>query len=60
MLPSLRGIPVFALGAVALGATPARAQAPSAPPASFALVVGSNRPGPGQQELPTPSTTPPT
>jgi len=54
MPPALRHIPWFVLAAVASGAPPARAQgaaAPAAPTASFALVVGSNAPGPGQQEL---------
>jgi hypothetical protein len=41
---------VFLLGAVAFAASPAPAEAP-APAASFALVIGSNAPGPGQQEL---------
>src|SRR5438034_7624648 len=48
MLPALRSIPFLLLGLAALGAAPARAQAPAA---SFALIVGSNAPGPGQQRL---------
>ena len=43
--------PVCLLGALAFPGKPARAEAPSPPAASFALVVGSNAPGPGQQEL---------
>ena len=39
---------VFLLGAVAFAGSPALADAPAA---SFALIVGSNAPGPGQQEL---------
>src|SRR6476660_4483185 len=41
---------VFLLGAVAFAASPPADLGP-APPASFALIVGSNAPGPGQQEL---------
>jgi hypothetical protein len=43
---------VFLLGAVAFAGSPALVDAAApAPVASFALVVGSNAPGPGQQEL---------
>ncbi len=50
MLPALRCIPFLVFGVVAFGGPgPARAQA--TPAASFALIVGSNAPGPGQQEL---------
>jgi len=57
MFPTLRRhsllvTAVIGLGVVGLAVTPARAQSPAAAPiASFALVVGSNAPGPGQQEL---------
>jgi hypothetical protein len=51
MHPALRLVPSFVLAAVVLGGGPARAQSPAAPAASFALLVGSNAPGPGQQEL---------
>jgi len=56
MFPAFVRALSLTLGVVALGAAPARAQAPApapapAPAASFALVVGSNAPGPGQQEL---------
>src|SRR6187549_830211 len=52
MLPALRSIPFILLGLAASGA-PRSAQAAAAAPvtASFALIVGSNAPGPGQQEL---------
>jgi len=48
MLPALRSVPFLLLGLAAFSATPAHAQAPAA---SFALIVGSNAPGPGQQRL---------
>ena len=48
MLPALRSVPLLLLGLAAFNASPARAQAPAA---SFALIVGSNAPGPGQQRL---------
>lgn len=51
MLPALRSLAFLISGFVALEALPARAQAPAAPTASFALIVGSNAPGPGQQQL---------
>jgi len=56
MLTALRCIPFVVLGVVAFGApssAQAQAQARATVPAaaSFALIVGSNAPGPGQQEL---------
>ncbi|HSS38872.1 MAG TPA: caspase family protein, partial [Polyangia bacterium] len=56
MVPALRCISFIVFGVVAISAPrPAWAQAtPTAtvpPAASFALIVGSNAPGPGQQEL---------
>jgi len=50
--PPLSSWPLV-VGIVALGASTARAETAraAAPPASFALVIGSNAAGPGQQEL---------
>src|SRR5262249_46288164 len=42
---------LLVLGALALGPRAARAQNTPATPASFALIVGSNAAGPGQQAL---------
>jgi hypothetical protein len=51
MLPALRSLALLIFGSIALDALPARAQAPAVPAPSFALIVGSNAPGPGQQQL---------
>ena len=56
MYPALAYQPLFVsaivgLGIIGLPVRPARAQSVAAPIASFALIVGSNAPGPGQQEL---------
>jgi hypothetical protein len=54
MSPAASVLPLLVLGVVALAPRTAPAQAgpaPAAPPASFAVVVGSNAAGPGQQEL---------
>lgn len=48
MLPALRPFALLAVTWSAFDALPARAQAPAA---SFALIVGNNSPGPGQQQL---------
>jgi Caspase domain len=51
MLPALRSLTLLVSGVLVLDAVPARAQGPASPAASFALIVGSNAPGPGQQQL---------
>jgi hypothetical protein len=51
MLLALRSVTLVALGVVAVDLPSAQAEAPGAPAASYALVVGSNAAGSGQQEL---------